>query len=103
MLILRRIGARRYVVRYMVLILSVALAGCAAGPAGSGAEIHSGSFGQYAIGSETYVKVANVYNEKDASPLADAHCAKFGKAARFDHIEEISEQVSAIFDCVARQ
>ena len=39
--------------------------------------------------TSTYVTVSDVYNEMDALPLADAHCAKFGKIARFNHRERI--------------
>lgn len=66
--------------------------------AGNDAHIYAGLFGQHIVGNETYVTVSNVYNEIDALPLATEHCAKFGKAARFNHMERIR----AIFDCVSR-
>jgi hypothetical protein len=98
-----RLPTERCVVRYALLILSVALAGCAGNPAGNDAQTYPGFFGQYVIGSETYVSVSNAYTETNALPLADAHCAKFGKVARFNHREQADEQVSVIFDCVERQ
>jgi hypothetical protein len=89
----------RCMVKYMLLAWSVALAGCAGSFAGSDAHIYPGFFGQNVVGNEVYVTVSNVYNEMDALPLADAHCAKFGRAARFNHMESIR----AIYDCVPRQ
>ena len=86
-------------VKYMLLAWSVALAGCAGSFAGSDAHIYPGFFGQNVVDNEVYVTVSNVYNEMDALPLADAHCAKFGRAARFNHMESIR----AIYDCVPRQ
>ena len=74
------------------------LSGCAGSLAGNDAHIYPGLFGQNVAGNETYVTVSNVYNEIDALPLAEAHCAKFGKVARFNHMEPIR----AIFDCVPR-
>ena len=82
--------------RYALLILGVALAGWSL--AGNDAHIYPGLFGQNVAGNETYVTVSNVYNEMDALPLDDAHCAKFNKAARFNHMGLIR----AIFDCVPR-
>jgi hypothetical protein len=40
--------------------------------------------------------VSNVWNEMDALSLADGHCAKHGKSARFTHMEA----ASALYDCV---
>lgn len=84
--------------RYIALILTASLGGCAGSLAGNDAHIYPGLFGQHVAGNETYVTVSNVYNEMDALPLADAHCAKFGKAAHFNHMEPIR----AIFDCVPK-
>ena len=87
--------------RYLCLGLAVvSLSGCAGSLAGNDAHIYPlGLFGQNVVGNETYVTVSNVYNEMDALPLAEAHCAKFGKSARFNHMERIR----AIFDCVPKQ
>jgi hypothetical protein len=90
-------------VRYLLLISSAVLAGCAGDRVGSDAQSHQGSFGQYVIGSETYVSVSNAYTEKNALPLAEAHCAKYARVARFDHVEQADQQVSMIFDCVERE
>ena len=85
--------------RYLGLLLAVPLAGCAGSLAGNDAHISPGFFGQNVVGNETYVTVSNVYNEMDALPLADNHCAKYDKVARFNHMERIR----AVFDCVHRQ
>jgi hypothetical protein len=94
-----RLHTERCLVRYTLLILSVALAGCA----GNDAQTYPGSFGQYVIGSPIDVTVSNAYTATNALPLADAHCAKYGKVAQFNHQEQDDQQVSVIFDCVERQ
>ena len=75
------------------------LAGCSSSLTGESAHIYPGLFGQNVVGNETYVTVSNVYNEIDALPLAETHCSKYGRSARFRHMERIR----AIFDCVPRQ
>jgi hypothetical protein len=85
--------------RYLILLLAIPLASCAGSLAGNDAHIYPGFFGQNVVGNETYVTVSNVYNEMDALPLADNHCAKYDKVARFNHMERIR----AVFDCVPRQ
>lgn len=83
-----------------LILASLILSGCAGSLAGNDAHIYPlGLFGQNVVGNEIYVTVSNVYNEMDALPLAENHCAKFGKSARFNHMERIR----AIFDCVPRQ
>lgn len=72
------------------------LVGCSY--AGNDAHIYPGLFGQNVVGNEAYVTVSNVYNEMDALPLAEKHCAKFSKTARFNRMEPLR----AIFDCVPR-
>ena len=93
-------GGQFFRVRNILVLISLVLAGCVGSLAGNDANIYPlGLFGQNVVGNEIYVTVSNVYNEMDALPLADAHCAKFGKSARFNHMERIR----AIFDCVPRQ
>lgn len=78
--------------RILMLAIAAALTGCA-----SDANIYPlGLFGQDVVGNATYVSVSNVWNEMDALPLADRHCAQYGKAARFNHMERFR----ATFDCV---
>ena len=83
--------------RHTLLVLCATLTGCSL--AGNSAHIYPGLFGQNVVGNETYVTVSNVYNEIDALPLAEEHCGKFNKVARFNHMERIG----AIFDCVPKQ
>ncbi len=69
----------------------LALSGCA-----SDANIYHSLVGQRVVGNDSYVTVSNVWNEMDALPLADKHCAQYGKSARFTHMEGYR----AIYDCV---
>jgi hypothetical protein len=62
------------------------------------ANIYGGLFGQKIVGNEAYVTISNVWNEMDALPLAERHCAKFGKVARF----KAYGGARAVFDCVPR-
>jgi gamma-glutamylcyclotransferase (GGCT)/AIG2-like uncharacterized protein YtfP len=59
------------------------------------AHIYPGFFGQRVVGN-VYVTVSNVWNEMDALPLADKHCAQYSRSARFTHMEGNR----AIYDCV---
>lgn len=72
------------------------LSGCATAP--TDANIYNSPVGQRVVGNEVYVTVTNVWNEMDALPLAEKHCAQYGKAARYAR----KEGAKAIFDCVAR-
>jgi hypothetical protein len=47
-------------------------------------------------GNAVSVSVSNVWNEADALGLADAHCNKFGRAARINKMTGYN----ANFDCV---
>ena len=49
-------------------------------------------------GNEAYVTVSNERSEMNALQLADQHCAKYGKAAKFDRMEPYRE----ILDCVPK-
>jgi hypothetical protein len=83
-------------VRYLALMATMALAGCAGSFAGNDAHIYPCCFGQSIVGNEAYVTVSNVYNEMDALPLADSHCSKYGKVARFNRMERI-RAVSTVY------
>lgn len=78
-----------------LLFLIPLCAGCSS-IAGTDGNVYGSPFGQRVSGNETYVTVSNVWNEMDALPLAEAHCAKFGASARFNHME----RARAIFDCL---
>lgn len=53
-------------------------------------------FSQGVSGNAAYVTVSNVWKEADALPLAETHCGKYGKIARFNRMQGYR----AIFDCV---
>ena len=78
-----------------LVALSVVLLGI--GGCASNANIYRGGLiGQRVVGNEAYVSVSNVWNEMDALPLAEKHCGKYGKVARFKHMEK----VRAVYDCL---
>ncbi|WP_423415663.1 hypothetical protein RLW55_04075 [Hyphomicrobium sp. B1] len=82
--------------RNIFILATIGLASCAAG---GETQIYTGGLiGQRVVGNEAYVTIFNVWNEMDALPLADQHCAKYNKVAKFNRMES----VRAIFDCVAR-
>lgn len=77
----------------LALLFSVALCGCASA---EDAHIYPGLLGQKVTGNAAYVTVSNVWNDSHALPLADRHCAQFGRIARLNR----SEGARFIFDCV---
>jgi len=62
-----------------VVLFALVLSGCGQ----SDANIYGCCMGQNVVGNEVSVQVTNVWNQTDAFPLADQHCHKFGRAARF--------------------
>jgi len=72
-----------------ILLAATVACLCACAAPNEDAHIYPGLFGQRVVGNASYVSVSNVWNEMDALPLADQHCAKYGK-----------EGARAIFDCV---
>lgn len=85
--------ARRCIVLIPVALL---LNACASSLAGNDAKIYPGLYGQKVVGNEAYVTVSNVWNEMDALPLAEAHCKKYNRIARFKGMEAYR----AVYDCV---
>ena len=77
----------------LCLTLAVLLLG---GCAGNDGNIYGCCVGQKVVGNKNYVTVWNVWNEMDALPLAEKHCAKYNRSASFKTIES----VRVIFDCV---
>jgi hypothetical protein len=75
---------------------TLALGGCASGIAGNDANIYNSLNGQRIVGNENSVIVSNVWNEMDAFPLAEQHCKKYGRSARFRSVTG----ARAAFDCV---
>ncbi len=81
--------------RAILIAASLCLAGCA-----NDANIYPfDPVGQRIVGNETYVSISNVWSEMDALPLAERHCAQYGKRARFD---QMVTRGRAAFACVAR-
>lgn len=83
--------------RRLLLLTGLLLAGCQTDKPDD-ANIYGSPNGQKIVGNDAYVTIYNVWSEMDALPLAQGHCEKYGKTARFNHMERIR----AIFDCVAR-
>jgi len=81
--------------RFAVLALLPMLGGCLG--AGNDADIYGSFFGQRIVGDENSVIVSNVWNERDAFPLADTHCHRYGRSARFKSFQ----WPEATFDCVS--
>jgi hypothetical protein len=63
---------------------------------GSDANIYHSLQGQQVVGNENSVIISNVWNEMDALPLADQHCKKYSKSARFKSFGG----ARAAFDCI---
>lgn len=78
--------------RFAVLLLTVTLGGCAS----TTHNIYGCCIGQTVKGNKNYVSVWNVWNEGDALPLAEEHCSKFGRSAKYTE----HKGVTVIFDCV---
>lgn len=79
-----------------VLMAVCSLVGCTGG--GETQIYPFGMVGQRIVGNEAYVTIHNVYNEMDALPLAEKHCAQYDRVARFNRMQSMR----AIFDCVRR-
>ncbi len=75
-----------------VTFAALLLAGCGQ----SDANVYGSPMGQRVVGNELSVQVTNVWNQADAFPPADAHCHKFGRAARFVAMHG----TTASFDCL---
>jgi putative hemolysin len=80
----------------MAILSGLAMEGCA--ERRDDANIYGSLVGQRVVGNEMYVTVTNVWNEIDALPLAERHCAKYGKAARYVP----REPGKAVFNCVPK-
>jgi len=79
--------------KMVVLIGAVmTLSACAT----SDANIFEGWFDQNVVGNKNYVTITNVWNEMEALPLAEKHCSKHGRSARFNKMVDDR----AVFDCL---
>ena len=66
----------------LIGVVTIFLSSCA-----NDANIYGGIFGQRVVGNKNYVTISNVWNEMDALPLAEKHCSKFNRSARFNKME----------------
>lgn len=79
--------------RRAIALASLALQACATSPT----NIYGGFQGQGVTGNEVSVIISNIWNEMDGLKLADAHCKKYGKAARLNRFEGYKGS----YDCIA--
>jgi hypothetical protein len=82
--------------RKLLVVATLALSACTSSFSGNDANIYHSFNGQRIVGNENSVIISNVWNEMDAFPLAEQHCKKYGKSARF----KSDTGVKAAFDCV---
>lgn len=79
---------------YMIITVIIISILCSCAPTKN--NIYGGLFGQNVVGNTNYVTISNVWNEMDAMPLAEEHCNKYGRSARFSTMTDHR----AIFDCL---
>lgn len=80
--------------RKFIVLAALAVSAC-----GGGDQVYTaGVVPQNVKGDADHVSVFNVWTAADAKPLADRHCAKFGKVASFSR----TAMITAHFDCVAK-
>ena len=77
---------------FAAALISVSLCSCVAR---HDTNIQRNMVGATVAGDNQYATVAHVRNEKDGQRLADKHCSRFGKSARFDKMEG----TRAIYKC----
>ena len=75
----------------LIILFANLVSGCVVGEK----NLYGCFVGQRVVGNEMYVSVGNVYNEMDALPLADKHCANHGKKAS----EKEFKNCVARYDC----
>lgn len=76
---------------FTIMILCLPLVSC-----GTDANIYGSPFGQKIVGNKNYVSISNVWNEMDALPTAEKHCALYNKSADFDKMV----RYRAVYKCV---
>jgi predicted naringenin-chalcone synthase len=77
---------------FAAALLSISLCCCAAY---SDKSIYRNLIGPTVIGDGKSVLVSHAQNEAEGQRLAEKHCKRFGKSARFNR----TEGVRAFFDC----
>ena len=83
---------RKLTATLCLTIFVLLLGGCA----GNEGNIYGCCIGQKVVGNKNYVTIWNVWNEMDALPLAERHCAKYKRSATY----KSKEPMRVIFDCV---
>jgi predicted naringenin-chalcone synthase len=73
-------------------VLSISLCSCSAY---NDRSIYRNPVSPTVVGDGNSVLVSNAQNEADGQELAEKHCKRFGKSARFNRMEG----VRAFFDC----
>ena len=73
-------------------VLSISLCSCGAY---NDRSVHRNLVGPTVVGDGNSVLVSHVRNQADGQQLAEKHCKRFGKSARFNRMEGIR----AFFDC----
>jgi predicted naringenin-chalcone synthase len=77
---------------FAAFLLCISLCSCAAQ---NKANISRNLIGPTVIGDGNSVLVSHVRNQTDGQQLAEKHCKRFGKSARFNRMEGLR----AYFDC----
>lgn len=80
----------------IIIVSTLVLAGCQSSTDPQNANVYGSPFGQNVVGNKNTVMISNVWNEMDAFPIAERHCQKYGKSARFSY----SQGYRAAFDCI---
>jgi hypothetical protein len=85
-------GADMKVIFVAAAVLSISLCSCSAY---NDRSVHRNLVGPTVVGDGNSVLVSHVRNQADGQQLAEKHCKRFGKIARFNRMEG----VRAYFDC----
>jgi hypothetical protein len=87
----KRVEGAEVKVIFATAVLSLSSCSCAAHNDAN----YRNSVGPTVVGDGNSVLVSHVRNQTDGQQLADKHCKRFGKTARFNRMEG----VRAFFDC----
>lgn len=82
--------------KYLIVSLTLALAGCQSSTEPSNANVYGSPVGQRVVGNKEGVMISNVWNELDAFPIAEKHCQKYGRSAK----HQSTQAYRASFSCV---
>jgi hypothetical protein len=87
----KRVEGAEVKVIFATAVLSLSLCSCAAHNDAN----YRNLVGPTVVGDGNAVLVSHVRNQTDGQPLAEKHCKRFGKIARFNRMEG----TRAFFDC----